>query len=365
MSANGSNTQANLETTALRAIARVSLDIAAEPDPRRALWSLMTAIRKHLPLDRIGIFSLDPHTQVISRVVGISCQGEPEYDGESFSLTGTHGPLARVLRREFTHYFSDDAPADFPDIQFQPGVEALGVFPILAGGELLGALATDNCITRRLIPGAVQEPLMLATRVAALPLFALHQRRERERADAAQWNTLRGVFQAVTQGRVQLCDEHEIAREWPRGVSQMPVRSVNDIPVMRARVRRSGFQVGMSEERARDLELCVSEAATNALLHGEGGEVCIGHQGERLRVRIRDWGSGISLDNLPGAALQPGWSTRRSMGLGFTVIAQTADRVLLHTGPQGTTVIIEMSATPELNLPDACNPLLWGDALTL
>ena len=53
------------------------------------------------------------------------------------------------------------------------------------------------------------------------------------------------------------------------------------------------------------------------------------------------------------------------MGLGFTVIAQTADRVLLHTGPRGTTIIIEMSATPELNLPDACNPLLCGDAVTL
>ena len=73
---------------------------------------------------------------------------------------------------------------------------------------------------------------------------------------------------------------------------------------------------------------------------------------------------GIALDDLPGATLQAGWSTRRTMGLGFTLINETADRVYLHTGAEGTTLIIEMAAQPDADQPAAGNPLLWGEAFT-
>ncbi len=361
----GPNSEPIDPAEAIRAISHVSYAIAAEPAPRRALWHLVSAIRTQLPVDRVGIFAHLPHLNVVSRVVGVSETGEPEYEGQTFRVHGADTPLLRVIRGELPHYFSKQAPEEFPHARFHPGVRSLAVLPIMAGGEVMGALAADNCITGRTIEPPVLEPLRLCTRLAALPLFTLRQQRERERAAATQWHTLRAVFQAVTQGKVRLCDHREIAGEWPTRAEWLPIRSVNDIPEMRAEVRRYGTIAGMAPERARDLELCVSEAATNALLHGEGGAVCIGRREERVRVRVRDWGHGISLDDLPSATLQPGWSSRRSMGLGFTVITQTADRVLLHTGLDGTTVIIEMAVEPESNIPVQGNPMLWGDTLTL
>ena len=37
----------------------------------------------------------------------------------------------------------------------------------------------------------------------------------------------------------------------------------------------------------------------------------------------------------------------------------------IAVSPDGTTVVIEMAVEPEVNLPAACNPLLWGDSLAL
>jgi len=154
--------------------------------------------------------------------------------------------------------------------------------------------------------------------------------------------------------------------EWPTQEEDAhAVEEVGDVPTLREAVRLAGVEAGMTLDRARDFELCVSEAATNALLHGNGGGAWFGCAENRFRARIVDYGRGISLEDLPSAALQPGWSKRQSMGLGFTLIQQTADRVYLSTGEDGTTVIIEMAVEPEDTLPDQFNPLLWGESFTL
>jgi hypothetical protein len=46
------------------------------------------------------------------------------------------------------------------------------------------------------------------------------------------------------------------------------------------------------------------------------------------------------------------------MGLGFTVMKEAADRIHLHTGPSGTTVIVEMGVTP--CPPASADPFTWG-----
>ena len=117
----------------------------------------------------------------------------------------------------------------------------------------------------------------------------------------------------------------------------------------------------MEAPRLDDMGLCASEAATNALVHGRGGVASVGSEQGRLRVRVTDQGAGIDPEDLSRAVLQDGWSKKSTMGLGFTLIHKTADRLLLHTSPAGTTVIIEMAVEPQVNLPQGCNPLLWGD----
>jgi anti-sigma regulatory factor (Ser/Thr protein kinase) len=114
----------------------------------------------------------------------------------------------------------------------------------------------------------------------------------------------------------------------------------------------------MSDARVTDLILCASEAATNALVHGDGGLARVQCLGAQVRVRVEDCGAGIHPDHLPRATLMKGWSTRASMGLGFTVMKEAADRIHLHTGPSGTTVIVEMGVTP--CPPASADPFTWG-----
>ena len=65
-----------------------------------------------------------------------------------------------------------------------------------------------------------------------------------------------------------------------------------------------------------------------------------------IRVLIGDEGRGIDALQLPHATLMRGYSTVCSMGLGFTLIHELADRLYMATDTGGTTLIIEMAVHP-------------------
>ncbi len=66
-----------------------------------------------------------------------------------------------------------------------------------------------------------------------------------------------------------------------------------------------------------------------------------------FRVRVSDTGHGIDALQLPHATLMRGYSTRSSMGLGFTLMHEMSDRLCLATDSAGTTLILEMAVNPE------------------
>ena len=49
---------------------------------------------------------------------------------------------------------------------------------------------------------------------------------------------------------------------------------------------------------------------------------------------------GIESLILPRVTLQRGFSTKPSLGLGYSIMLEVADHILLRTGPRGTTVIL-------------------------
>src|SRR5262249_49359737 len=116
-----------------------------------------------------------------------------------------------------------------------------------------------------------------------------------------------------------------------------------DVKAVRDTIQRIARCAGMTDDRVEDLTLCASEAVTNALKHAGGGNVSLDHQAGTVRVPVADQGSGIDQLQLPRATLMKGYSTRASMGLGFTLMHELADRLYLNTGPHGTTVILEMA----------------------
>ncbi|MEU6992794.1 ATP-binding protein [Streptomyces sp. NPDC046465] len=73
-------------------------------------------------------------------------------------------------------------------------------------------------------------------------------------------------------------------------------RDRRSVPAARAFTAAALVDWGIGGERADDITLCVSELATNALLHGvppgRGFRLYLGHEADVLRVAVHDSGDG-------------------------------------------------------------------------
>lgn len=175
-------------------------------------------------------------------------------------------------------------------------------------------------------------------------------RREEEARRRAFYHDV--VF-AVTGGRLHLLEEEEFQRL----VEALPLEQevVLDRPGSVAEARQVVEQIlartGLGEDDTYNLVLCVSEAATNVIKHGGRGRMQVGADEERAVALFEDEGPGIDALKLPRAALMRGYSTKVSLGFGFTILLAYVDRIHLHSSPRGTRLLLEKSLTP---LPPRC-----------
>ncbi len=372
---------AGLSESRLASVVRASRELAAEPDPVQSLWRLVDALRQDLSVDRAGIFAYNRFAECLDRIVGVDTEGMPEYGGESIPVSDRDTPLMRVVRRRAPYVFSNRVREEFPQAEFRAGITSLAVIPIVAGDELLGTLCLDNCLSGRPFAETILEYLSLYACLAAVPLFALYQKQEAQRLDLLRRRLLSDVLYAVTDGKIRFCQLGEIDGEWPAYEQEVSINRDTDIPHIRSLARQAGLDAGMDPDRARDFELCASEAATNALVHGKGGSAQFAGDGRRLRIRVSDRGRGIDPEDLPKATLKAGWSKhtsaegipeidgfgrmkRMSAGLGFTLINKMADQIFLSTDSSGTTIIIEMAVQQEVELPAGYEDL-WDEVAAI
>lgn len=101
-------------------------------------------------------------------------------------------------------------------------------------------------------------------------------------------------------------------------------------------------EMGLSEADRVRVETVISEMAHNVLVHGEGGSIEIGPVVENqrcgLRICARDYGPGIPDVS---QALEDGYTTRNSLGIGLGVTKRMMDDVAIRSHPGwGTTVTV-------------------------
>ena len=125
-----------------------------------------------------------------------------------------------------------------------------------------------------------------------------------------------------------------------------------------ARVAVASFvsQLDPTIEELNDIKTAVSEAVTNAIIHGYRdriGSVGISvriYSDGRVVIRVRDTGCGITdVDE----AMQPLFTTggEERGGLGFTVMESFMDKLRVSSKPgKGTTVTMEKYIKPRLPL---------------
>ena len=162
------------------------------------------------------------------------------------------------------------------------------------------------------------------------------------------------VLDAVTGGKLILLTEEELEDELGTPLSEL-VRF--EAPAELAAARRT--LVGAAEAhfpgrvRRTDLLSTAGEALDNAVKHGGGGTCQAFARDSSLQVAVSDEGPGIDFGTLPRATLVPGFSTAASLGMGFTIMLQLCERVLLTTRPGRTVVTLEFAVEREQALHPA------------
>jgi PAS domain S-box-containing protein len=147
----------------------------------------------------------------------------------------------------------------------------------------------------------------------------------------------REVLRAITNGKLQLVDADDVPTEG-QVVAEFSLAEPESYPLLRRRLKEVAQGAGMPAEHVDNLVLAAGEAVTNTIKHAREGRATISLDAERVIVRITDAGPGIHPDNLPATVLQAGYSTKVSLGMGFTLILDLGDCVWLATGPEGTIV---------------------------
>lgn len=165
---------------------------------------------------------------------------------------------------------------------------------------------------------------------------------ERDREDREK-QIYRDVISAVTQGKLLLTFGDEIDSYIREGEvrTELGLKDPLDVASARAIVRDVIKDLPLPSQRKTKLVLCVSEAVTNVIKHVGEGHMSVQFLPDSLRVVISDNGPGIDISQIPQVTLHKGYSTKISLGFGFTVMLDYLDRLVMST-KNGTILVLEM-----------------------
>lgn len=183
----------------------------------------------------------------------------------------------------------------------------------------------------------------------------------RRESEAHMRKFYRDTILSVTDGRLEIVDPENAHMMCSDPLfPPIEVRDARDVALARDEVGRAALQAGMDPSLMDDLVLCVGEATTNAYKHAGGGVVCVSDEDDSILVKVSDSGSGMDSLALPKLTLMRGYSTQKSLGMGYAAILASADRIYLSTGIEGTTVVIEIPKQPKTPSLELANlPDLW------
>lgn len=185
-----------------------------------------------------------------------------------------------------------------------------------------------------------------------------HAEEERRALEDHKREFYRQTILSVTDGKLEVCDSALVERHLESATARWDLHQASDVPEARHAIESLCRSLGMDDELLGVFVIAAGEAMTNALKHASRGRVYAGVAGSEVWVGTEDHGPGIGSLILPSAVLRRGFSTKPSLGIGYSIMLDAADHILLKTGPEGTTVVLfkGLQATHDLDaIPDLWN----------
>lgn len=176
---------------------------------------------------------------------------------------------------------------------------------------------------------------------------------QRERAlEANKREFYRRTILAATGGKLFISEPEEIEQIAGQPIASWQIASIEDVNTIRDALITFSQQMGMDESQVFNFAGCAVEALANAYKHADKGNSSLHKLADNLMFVVSDRGSGIEALALPDVALTKGYSTAISLGMGYKVMIEFADKVYLSTSPEGTVVAIEMALHPKPSSKD-------------
>ena len=317
-----------------------------------SLYSLALSLSRSFGIDQvIGITARSLKNICGYSFAGIEVYGHLESSGDILSLSDE---LSKAVRSFCGRLSPSQAIRIIKDIARDPdpcaevlrreGFAGLACVPLKSGNDKIGhiwALGVDPLSFSR-----EKNSFLISVGVqAGMALQNCLNVQARLTEEKSRRHFYRDALQAVTQGKLILCEHDELNDAWEQCGSElksMTLHDFSDVPQSRHFTEDCLKECGLAEERVFDMVTCVSEAVTNAVKYGPPGTLSVRADKQGVRVRIDDVGPGISFTNIPKAVLLSGFSTGVSLGLGYSVMLELCDHVHLATGDKGTSLIMEM-----------------------
>lgn len=167
-----------------------------------------------------------------------------------------------------------------------------------------------------------------------------HRRRLERQLEGQKRQFYRETILSMTDAKLDICEPADLRPYIASAQLTVQVDNTSEVTNARHAVERFCRAHGLTGDRLENFIVGAGEAITNAIKHGGRGHVFAGAAEDSVWVGVSDKGPGISSLILPRALLLRGFSTKPSLGLGYSIMLDVSDRILLSTGERGTTVIL-------------------------
>ncbi|WP_425805198.1 ATP-binding protein [Desulfitobacterium sp. Sab5] len=242
----------------------------------------------------------------------------------------------------------------YRDFLIRGGIVSLIIAVALAIFEIANMFILDNFVLPKYVNLLIEIGMLTVEMIPTLYFFVykpmkflLNKDLERTKQQKEQiFKVYSDVLYSASQGKINLWETDQIAPLNQEGelIGHIMLKRSEDVNNARELTTKILKKHHVEQKRSNHIILCVSEATTNVIKHAFYGHLEIRKlDNSYLRIFISDSGPGMDLQKLPNFLLLQGFSTKDSMGVGFTLMFKYAEKVYLAPWSHGTILALDFA----------------------
>lgn len=250
---------------------------------------------------------------------------------------------------ELFHYTQEEAQhLNLSDLSFEESETIIPNIPLEYKGE---PHVYDWQVKDRLGKPIWLETILHRTAIGSQEILLVVGRdvSERRKMEKEKQDFYRETILNATSGKLEICDSRVIDSYRNSCSLWFKIADPSELGLSRDTINNFCREF-LDSDRLDEFMIGVGEAFANLIKHCGKGNIYAGKNTDSVWVLASDTGPGIEALILPQAVFKSGFSTKKSMGFGYSIMLQTADKLLLNTGRTGTDILLMKNKVEKLDI---------------